>query len=463
MHHKKRFTKDQFIAKARAVHGDSYDYSHTLYTDNSTPLRIHCRVPGHGPFWQSPGNHCRGNGCPACSDSRRVSKVIAAAAKRFLEKAKSVHGDFYGYDETVYTGGKSVVSIRCPRHGIFQQVAASHLNGRGCPTCDLEDEATVNNKRLEGFKDRAIAVYGSLYDYSKVEYVNLQTKVTIGCPIHGPFVRTPTQHLYGVGCPACGMKRDGNARKDGLEGFKAKAIACHGNVYDYSKVEYVNSRTKVTISCPIHGPFLKSPSQHIFGAGCPTCGIARRGRRVGIEDRHSSPPPVECPPASPPTKRRRSHLPANQDLSRPDRRTSPSGIAGKVRRVVLNDDQWAALEPLIEECRPQGRTEPIALRETIEAIVWRHQTGDKWRNVPSDLVPWWRAAQTFIRWSHLGVWERLLERVQERGLGLAFLDGTSIRAHHKAAEASKKGDLEHSAMCVRRLAALAAATVPRPA
>jgi transposase len=135
------------------------------------------------------------------------------------------------------------------------------------------------------------------------------------------------------------------------------------------------------------------------------------------------------------------------------------------RLVVLNDEQWAVLGPLIDECRPHGKTEPVALRETVEAIVWRHQNGAKWRSVPPDLVPWWRAAQTFIRWSHLGVWERLLDRVQERGvdLGMAFLDGTSIRAHHKAAGASKKGDLERSATCVKRLAALAAAMGPRPA
>ena len=131
------------------------------------------------------------------------------------------------------------------------------------------------------------------------------------------------------------------------------------------------------------------------------------------------------------------------------------------RTIVLSDDQWAVLGPLIDECR--GKTEPVALRETVEAIVWRHQNGAKWRSVPSDLVPWWRAAQTFIRWGHLGVWERLLERAQERGVevGMAFLDGTSIRAHHKAAGASKKGGLERSATCVRRLAARAAATAPR--
>ena len=132
---------------------------------------------------------------------------------------------------------------------------------------------------------------------------------------------------------------------------------------------------------------------------------------------------------------------------------------------VLTDAQWAELEPLIEQCRPPHKTEHKNLRRTIEAILWRHENGAKWRSIPRDLGPWWMAAQTFIRWSHLGVWERLLERVQERGveLGMAFLDGTSIRAHHKAAGASKKGDPEPSATCVRRWAARAAATAPRPA
>ena len=70
-----------------------------------------------------------------------------------------------------------------------------------------------------------------------------------------------------------------------------------------------------------------------------------------------------------------------------------------------------------------------------------HDNGAKWRSLPEALGPWWMAAQTFIRWSRLGVWERLLSLVQERGisLGMAFLDGTSIRAHQKAAGAAEKG------------------------
>ena len=97
--------------------------------------------------------------------------------------------------------------------------------------------------------------------------------------------------------------------------------------------------------------------------------------------------------------------------------------------MVLTDERWAALAPLLEACRPKGKTPPRDLRRTVETIVWRHANGAKWR-----------AAQLFIRWAKLGVWPRLLEAAQARGveLGMAFLDGTSIRAHPKAAGAPRK-------------------------
>jgi transposase len=153
------------------------------------------------------------------------------------------------------------------------------------------------------------------------------------------------------------------------------------------------------------------------------------------------------------------------------------------RLKVLTDAQWEQLAPLIEACRPRGKTPPHDLRRTIEAIIWRHQNGAKWRSIPSELGPWWMAAQMFNRWSHLGVWERLLELAQQRGgvkLGMSFLDGTSIRpspghstrlclaeplaslAHQKAAGAAKKGGLQNSATSVRRLAVHAAALAARP-
>ena len=109
---------------------------------------------------------------------------------------------------------------------------------------------------------------------------------------------------------------------------------------------------------------------------------------------------------------------------------------------MLSDAQWGKLGPLIEACRPKGKTPLQDLRRTLSAILWRHQNGAKWRAIPADLGPWWRAAQVFIRWARLGVWERLLALVQARGvaLGLTFLDGTNLRAHQKAAGAARKAD-----------------------
>src|SRR5919112_4039876 len=114
---------------------------------------------------------------------------------------------------------------------------------------------------------------------------------------------------------------------------------------------------------------------------------------------------------------------------------------------MLTDAQWTMLEPLVEQCRPRGKTPPHDLRRTVEAILWRHENGAKWRAIPSELGPWWRAAQTFIRWSKLGVWERFFEAAKAVGrpaLGMVFMDSTILRAHQKAAGAAKRGTTQPS-------------------
>ncbi len=109
---------------------------------------------------------------------------------------------------------------------------------------------------------------------------------------------------------------------------------------------------------------------------------------------------------------------------------------------VLTDAQWSAIEPLSEAVRPQTGRELVDLRRTFEAMVWRLTNGAKWRSIPAELGPWWMAAQTFLRWSKLGVWQRFFELAKELGrpeLGMVFMDGTVIRAHQKAARADNKG------------------------
>jgi transposase len=92
--------------------------------------------------------------------------------------------------------------------------------------------------------------------------------------------------------------------------------------------------------------------------------------------------------------------------------------------MVLTEEQWAVLEPLVEQVKPKGKT---PLRHLLEAILWRCTNGAKWRAIPAELGPWWTAAQTFIRWSQLGVWQRLLDLVQGQAvqLDMAFLASAS--------------------------------------
>lgn len=126
-------------------------------------------------------------------------------------------------------------------------------------------------KRLtrEGFINRAIAKHGHKYDYSEVEYVNNTTPVKIICPIHGPFMQTPHNHLqgkHGRGCPMCA-----STVPNTTETFIKKARAVHGDKYDYSKVKFTRNKDKVTIICPIHGPFEQEANSHLQGHGCPKC------------------------------------------------------------------------------------------------------------------------------------------------------------------------------------------------
>lgn len=126
-------------------------------------------------------------------------------------------------------------------------------------------------KTTEQFIEDARKVHGNKYNYDKVKYENNKTKVIITCPEHGDFLQTPNKHLLGRGCPKCGRIKTINSIKYTFESFVIKANTIHNNKYDYSKVNYVNGRTKVEIICPIHGSFWQIPNGHLQNKGCPLC------------------------------------------------------------------------------------------------------------------------------------------------------------------------------------------------
>ena len=124
----------------------------------------------------------------------------------------------------------------------------------------------------EEFIEKSVKKHGNRYDYSKVEYVNCKTKVCIICPEHGEFWQTPDNHYRQNACPICATKnRWDNRGRISTDIFIKNSQKIHGDKYDYSKVEYINNRTKVCIICPEHGEFWQQPVSHLNGCGCPMC------------------------------------------------------------------------------------------------------------------------------------------------------------------------------------------------
>lgn len=120
---------------------------------------------------------------------------------------------------------------------------------------------------LDDFKKRALIVHNDKYEYIKYE----GGKVFISCPLHGIYTKTPSHHLKGQGCPICGRIKSDEGRKYTTEEWIQKAKDVHKDKYDYSKVNYIDSKHKVMIICPKHGEFEQIPSNHLFGQGCPIC------------------------------------------------------------------------------------------------------------------------------------------------------------------------------------------------
>jgi len=119
----------------------------------------------------------------------------------------------------------------------------------------------------EMFLQRAQSVHGAVYDYSDTNYVGARKDVFIKCRIHGVFSQRACDHMSGAGCPKC-RKRQAPAT---VECFIKKARAIHGKRYSFASTKYINSRTKVEITCKSHGVFKQTPAAHIQGAGCPKC------------------------------------------------------------------------------------------------------------------------------------------------------------------------------------------------
>lgn len=296
-----------------SVHNYKYDYSNVKYQGSTSEVKIICKK--HGEFRKKVNHHLRGMGCNKCSGGIRFSqedvidylkknnpnnydfsnvkyknsktKIIIIDSKfhskhlmtfesykngvkcslvnavnktnYLIKKFKVIHKNTYNYDKVNYVSENKKVTISCKIHGDFNQTAKSHIHGSGCPKCKgkgFSRSEIINQLNI---------IHNNKYDYSKIDYKSLNSKVIIICKKHGEFIQKLSNHKRGDGCRKCaGLEI---TTKEILQKFKAK----HGNRYDYSKVEYKSALSKVKIICKEHGVFTSTANNHIYGTGCPTC------------------------------------------------------------------------------------------------------------------------------------------------------------------------------------------------
>lgn len=230
-------TTEEFIEKARNTHGDRYDYSSTVYVRSIDKVSIVCKI--HGEFKQRVGDHLRGSGCSKCGTVTTASKKTGVPSplrntqEQFINKSNNRHGHKYDYTKVVFENMSTVVDIVCPTHGVFKQRASDHLAGCGCSECHKDKARDRYTSNTTTFIEKANDVHNGKYTYSKTNYINAKTKVTITCPEHGDFEQTPNDHLNGCGCRVC------RTENIGWTDTKWKAQAQQSKVFEGFKVYIV--------------------------------------------------------------------------------------------------------------------------------------------------------------------------------------------------------------------------------
>ncbi len=194
------------------------------------------------------------------------------STEQFIQEAKLLHPE-YDYSLVEYKNAKTKVKIICPVHKEFRIKPNDFLMGHSCKQCGVERRAEKRAKSTEQFIQEAKLIHPE-YDYSLAEYKNVETKVKILCPKHGLFEINPSDLLNNKGCKQCGVERRAEKQSKPQKQFIQEAKLLHPE-YDYSLVEYKNTKMKVKILCPKHGLFEIKPNNLLIGQGCPKCASSK--------------------------------------------------------------------------------------------------------------------------------------------------------------------------------------------
>lgn len=276
MKEKFRLTYDDFIQRAKEIHGSKYDYS-LITKDNFNGATSYVSIicPTHGIFKQKASNHLMGQGCAKCAHDL-LHKTKSMPMDEFLTRVKHLYGDRFDMSKVVFENVSTPITVTCKKHGDFYVTPRYFLRGYGCPKCDGFGKYTTQH-----FVDLAKQVHGEHYDYTFSNYKQSREHIEIVCNKCGNhFFQSPNSHLNGKGCPYCAIQEQSLIKRHTTEQFIQKAQKVHGNRYSYEKTTYVKDNMPVTITCSKHGDFKQIANAHLRGCGCPHCNISRGEEKV---------------------------------------------------------------------------------------------------------------------------------------------------------------------------------------
>lgn len=205
----------------------------------------------------------------------------------FVIRARTIHGNRYGYSKTRYVNFHSKVVVTCLIHGDFTTRPSSHLSkGCGCSKCGYLATGAALTDTVTEFLRKARNTHGEFYDYQLAvsDFVNAHTPIRITCRLHGVFTQVPSKHVSGQGCVKCGDLSTGKCSTTSFEIVLEKCKRKHGGKYTYltQPDAYKNTRTSLSIVCAKHGVFKQTAKDHLRGSGCPVCSTSHGEEKINL-------------------------------------------------------------------------------------------------------------------------------------------------------------------------------------
>ena len=139
----KNKTTNDFIIEAREIHGNTYDYSKTIYERANKKVCIIC--PEHGEFWQTPNKHLNGHGCPKCKQSHLEREVSKRLSENNIKYQQFVRPSFLKKKEYDFYLPEYNIAIECQ--------GSQHFNKHGWHNCPQDKPNDTIRRDIEKYND----------------------------------------------------------------------------------------------------------------------------------------------------------------------------------------------------------------------------------------------------------------------------------------------------------------------